>query len=60
MMGMSVEFYPMETSEKLQATDDKGKTVVDTPDTRIGKANELIDHETDGFFKNAGDFFKRA
>ena len=40
MMGMSVEFaYPMETSEKLQATENKDKTVVDSVETRREKAN---------------------
>lgn len=57
-MGMSVEMaYPMETSEKLKATEDKDKTVVDTPETRREKANEPIDSKTEGFFKNTGRFF---
>ena len=57
MMGMSVDAYPMETSEKLQATENKDKTVVDSVEARRGKANELIDLKTEGFFKNTGRFF---
>ena len=59
MMGMSVEFaYPMETSEKLQATENKDKTVVDSVEARREKANELIDVKTEGFYKNTERFFK--
>lgn len=60
-MGMSVEFaYPMETSEKLQATENKNKTVEDTLEARREKANEPIDSKTEGFYKNTEGFFKRA
>ena len=59
MMGMSVEVaYPMETSEKLQATENKDKTVVDSVETRREKANEPIDAKTEGFYKNTERFFK--
>jgi len=57
MMGMSVDAYPMETSEKLQATENKDKTVADSVEARRGKANELIDLKTEGVFKNTGRFF---
>ena len=57
-MWMSVEMaYPMETSEKLQATENKDKTVVDSVEARREKANEPIDPRTEGFYKNVGWFF---
>ena len=58
-MWMSVEMaYPMETSEKLQATENKDKTVVDSVEARREKANEPIDAKTEGFYKNTERFFK--
>lgn len=58
-MGMSVEMpYPMETSERLKATEDKDKTVVDTPETRREKANESIDPKTGDWYKKTASFVK--
>ena len=49
---MSVEFpYPMKTSEELQATENKNKTVVDSVEARRKKANERIDPKTEGVCK---------
>ncbi len=58
---MSVEVaYPMKTSEELQATENKDQTVENTPEARRKKGDELIDPKTEGFYKNAEGFFKRA
>ena len=61
MMWMSVEVaYPMETSEELQATENKNQTVEDTPEARRKKGDERIGSETEVFYKNTENFFKRV